>query len=110
VHLEEIEAVGLKSAETLLNAGPDVLLAVVMGIRGSGSGRRRAEEAPALGRQEIVISTMTDVASDQLLAAAVVDGGVNQIDALISTALSNAPAASSSITGPRGSPLSSIEP
>ena len=80
VNLEQVEAVGTEAAQALLDPRPDVVGPEVVGERRGGAGRRVAEEAPAFGGQEVLVAPVPDVTADQLLAAAVVDRGVDQVD------------------------------
>ncbi len=79
VQLPEVEVVGLESAETgfeivaELVGGPDVGDVVL------GAGGR--DGAAALGGQVIIVATAADVAADELLAEAVVVGGIDEVDA-----------------------------
>jgi hypothetical protein len=52
-----------------------------VGKRGSGSWRWINEEAATLRSEEVLVPPIGEVAADQFLAAAVVDGRVDQIDA-----------------------------
>jgi hypothetical protein len=73
VHLHQVQVVGAQPAQALLDPGPDVAGAVVVRERRPGTGRRRPEQAAALGRQEELRAAVAQVATDELLAAAVVD-------------------------------------
>jgi hypothetical protein len=87
VDLDQIEMIRLQSSKTLLESGPNVLTAVVVGKRGSGAGRRITDEAATLGGQKILMAAVGDIAADQFLASAVIDGGVDQVDTASRTAL-----------------------
>ena len=80
VHLDQVQPVGAEPAQALLDPGPDVAAAVVVRERRPGIGRRVAEQTSALGRQEVVLPAVAEIPADELLAAAVVDRGVDQVD------------------------------
>ena len=81
--LQEIEAIGPEPAKALLESRSDVVRAVVVGEWRRRAWRWIADEAPALRREEVLISTTDQVLADQLLATPVVDRGVDQVDALV---------------------------
>ncbi len=54
------------------------------------AGRRVAEEASALGGQEVLVAPGPDVPADQLLAAPVIDRGVDQVDPRIENCVEQA--------------------
>ena len=83
VHLHQVQVVGAEPAQALLDPGTDVGGAVVVRERRPGPGWRGAEQAAALGSQEVLVAPVAQVTPDQFLAAAVVDGRVDQVDAAV---------------------------
>ena len=78
----QVEAVGAQPAQALLDAGAHVGGAEVVRERRRRV-RRELEQAAALGGEEVLVAAVGEVAADQLLAAAVVDRGVDQVDAAV---------------------------
>jgi len=83
VDLKEVQVIGLKPPQTLLETGPHVVAAVVMGKWGSSAWRWVAQEATAFRSQEVLIAAVREMAADQFLATAVVERRVDEIDARI---------------------------
>jgi hypothetical protein len=82
VHLDQVEAVGAQTPQRLLEVGADIPWAVVVRV-GRGRVGRELDRASAFGGEEELVPAMTDVAADQLLAAAIVGRGVDQVDAAV---------------------------
>ena len=80
------------------------------GNGGVAPGGRVVEEASALGGQEVLVAAVTDVAADQLFAAAVVDGGVDQVDAPVEHGVEEDASLVIVDRRPRGWPRSSMAP
>jgi len=79
VHLDQVKPVGAQPAQALADSGRHVGGAVAVRERRPGAGRRRAEQAAALGRQEVLIPAMAEVPADEFLATAVADRGQRQV-------------------------------
>ena len=78
VELHEVEVVGLQQAQAVLDAAADVLGRVhVLGPM------PRTGHAAALRREHVLGAAVGDELADQLLAAPVVDRGVDEVDALV---------------------------
>ena len=80
VHLQQVEAVRAEPAQALLDPGPDVAGAVVVRERRPGTGWRVARQATAFRGQEVLLAAVTEMPADELLAAAVIDRRVDQVD------------------------------
>jgi hypothetical protein len=76
VHLHQVQPVRPEPAQALLDSGPDVGTAIVVRERRPGTCWRVTEHASALGRQEELIPAMAHITADELLAAAIVNRGV----------------------------------
>ena len=82
VHLQQVEVVGVQAAQALLDAREDVLLGVDVGAAAVlARFGLPVHRAPALACEEVLVAASRDVASDELLAGAVVDRGVDEVDA-----------------------------
>src|SRR6266567_7629722 len=75
MNLDEVEIVGPQGPQAVLDAGPDVFGALIVVMLD------RPRNAAALGRKIVLGAAVRDKASDPLLAQAVVDGGVDEVDA-----------------------------
>ena len=83
VQLHEVEVVRLHPAQTLVHPGQDVRAAEVVRVALPWRGRRSSDQAAALGREDVLVPTMRDVLTDELLRRAVVDRGVDVVDPLV---------------------------
>jgi hypothetical protein len=90
VHLDQVEAVGAQPPQRLLDVGADVRGAVVVRVRRRRVGRD-LDQAAALGGEEELVPAVADVRADELLAAAVVGRGVDQVDAAVEDRVEQAP-------------------
>ena len=77
-------------------------------------GRKRAgrdhERAPALGGEEELVPAVADAGADQLLAAAVVGRGIDQVDAAVQNRVQQPARVLIRDLRTRGRPLSSMAP
>ena len=78
VELDEVEMVGRQQPQALLDARADVLRGVHV-----LTAQRRARNAAALRGEHVLRAAVRDEPADQLLAAPVVDRGVDEVDALV---------------------------
>ena len=81
VELHQVEIVGLHPHQALLHAGDDVVAREDVRADLADRGRRCTHQATAFAREVVLGSPMRDVASDALLAHAVVDRGIDVVDA-----------------------------
>ena len=110
VDLDEVEVVGPQAPQALLDAGADVRRAVVVRDGGVASARRR-RAGSRTWRRGSTRRGVRDVAADQLLAAAVVDRGVDQVDAGVEHRVEQPPGRPRPRSPARGArPRSSIAP
>ena len=79
MHLDQVQVISSQVPEALLDASADVRGAVIVGGEHGLPGWHR-RRAAALGGEEELAAARAEVAADQLLAAPVVDRGVDQVD------------------------------
>ena len=86
MELDQIEMVRLQRAEAVLDAVADVLGGVDV-----LAAERGTRDASALRGQHVLGAAVGDEPADQLLAATVVDRGVDEVDALVEERVEQSP-------------------
>src|SRR5437773_3642454 len=81
--------VGLHANEALLDTGHDVLAREDVRVTLAPRGRRRADDAAALARQVVLGAPARDVPADPLFAEAIVDRGIDVVDAGVEHGVEN---------------------
>src|SRR3984885_3856266 len=81
MELHQIEIVGLHPRQALLYTGNDVVAREDVRTDLSDRCRRRTYQAAAFARQVVLGSPVGDIAANTLLAHAIVDRGVDVVDA-----------------------------
>ena len=110
VHLHQIEVIRLEASQAPVQARPDVVAAEVVRVgRPRGPRGRVAEKTTALGRQE-ASAPVGEESTDQLLAVAIVDRGVDEIDSVVEHSVEDAGGLLVGGTGPARLAGSSMAP